>query len=56
MGRSGIICAGNWIVDLIHDLDRWPNESELVRIGTQARGVGGGPVGVPFEEVFLSDH
>ena len=46
MGRSGIICAGNWIVDLIHDLDRWPNESELVRIGTQARGVGGGPANV----------
>ena len=45
-GRSGIICAGNWIVDLIHDLDRWPNESELVRIGTQARGVGGGPANV----------
>ena len=44
--RSGIICAGNWIVDLIHDLDRWPNESELVRIGTQARGVGGGPANV----------
>ena len=44
--RSGIICAGNWIVDIIHDLDRWPNESELVRIGTQARGVGGGPANV----------
>ena len=44
--RSGIICAGNWIVDLIHDLDRWPNESELVRIGTQARSVGGGPANV----------
>ena len=44
--RSGIICAGNWIVDLIHDLDRWPNESELVRIGSQACGVGGGPANV----------
>ena len=44
--RSGIICAGNWIVDIIHELDRWPNESELVRIGTQARGVGGGPANV----------
>ena len=44
--RSGIICAGNWIVDLVHDVDRWPNESELVRIGTQARGVGGGAANV----------
>ena len=44
--RSGIICAGNWIVDLVHDVARWPNDSELVRIGTQARGVGGGAANV----------
>jgi len=44
--RCGVICAGNWIVDLVHDVDRWPNESELVRIGTQTRGIGGGPANV----------
>lgn len=44
--RSGVICAGNWIVDLVHDVDRWPNESELVRIGIQTRGVGGGAANV----------
>lgn len=44
--RSGIICAGNWIVDLIHEITHWPNESDLVRIATQTRGVGGGPANV----------
>lgn len=44
--RCGVICAGNWIVDQVHDIDRWPNESELVRIGAQTRGVGGGAANV----------
>lgn len=44
--RSGIICAGNWIVDLVHDIDRWPGESDLVRIGAQTRGMGGGAANV----------
>ncbi len=44
--RSGVICAGNWIVDLVHDIDRWPGESELTRIGQQTRGVGGGAANV----------
>lgn len=44
--RQGFICAGNWIVDLVHDIGQWPNESELVRIGKQTRGVGGGAANV----------
>lgn len=44
--RSGIICAGNWIVDLVHDIEHWPAESDLVRIGRQTRGVGGGAANV----------
>lgn len=44
--RSGIICAGNWIVDLVHDIAHWPDESDLVRIGTQTRGIGGGAANV----------
>ena len=44
--RSGIICAGNWIVDLVHDIARWPGESDLVRIGAQTRGMGGGAANV----------
>lgn len=44
--RAGVICAGNWIVDLVHTLDHWPTESHLVRIGAQTRGIGGGPANV----------
>jgi sugar/nucleoside kinase (ribokinase family) len=44
--RSGIICAGNWIVDLVHDIAHWPDESDLVRIGAQTRGIGGGAANV----------
>ena len=44
--RSGIICAGNWIVDLVHDIDHWPDESNLARISNQSRGIGGGPANV----------
>ncbi|MEM1267419.1 MAG: carbohydrate kinase family protein [Pseudomonadota bacterium] len=44
--RSGIICAGNWIVDLVHELEQWPAESDLIRIGAQTRGVGGGAANV----------
>lgn len=44
--RSGVICAGNWLLDIVHDLPRWPNESDLVRIGAQSSGLGGGPANV----------
>lgn len=56
-GQGGIVCAGNWIVDLVHDIDHWPQESDLVRIGRQDTGIGGGAanvvtdlchMGVPF--------
>lgn len=46
MIRSGIICAGNWIVDLVHDVEHWPDESDLVRIGAQTRDIGGGAANV----------
>ncbi|MEM1362975.1 MAG: carbohydrate kinase family protein [Pseudomonadota bacterium] len=44
--RRGIICAGNWIVDLVHDIEHWPDESNLARIGDQTRGIGGGAANV----------
>ncbi|MFV1497054.1 carbohydrate kinase family protein [Phaeobacter sp. JH20_02] len=44
--REGIICAGNWIVDLVHEIAHWPAESDLVRIDGQDKGVGGGAANV----------
>ncbi len=44
--RSGVICAGNWIVDIVHDITRWPRESDLVRINSQSVSIGGGAANV----------
>lgn len=44
--RNGIICAGNWIVDIVHEIDHWPNKSELATIASEERGVGGGAANV----------
>ena len=43
---SGIVCAGNWILDIVHVIDRWPGESELVTIGQEVEGIGGGAANV----------
>ncbi|MGB5870957.1 MAG: carbohydrate kinase family protein [Albidovulum sp.] len=44
--RAGIICAGNWIVDIVHEIGHWPHESDLVRINGQDMGMGGGAANV----------
>lgn len=43
---TGVVCAGNWIVDIIHTLDRWPAKSDLVQILDEVEGVGGGAANV----------
>ena len=49
MTRHGIICAGNWIVDIVHTIDTWPRKSDLVHIRDEAVGVGGGPANVAVD-------
>lgn len=44
--RRGIACAGNWILDIVHDIPVWPEKSDLVRISAQKSGLGGGPANV----------
>lgn len=44
--RSGVICAGHWIVDIVHDIDQWPQRNDLVRISAQTLGIGGGAANV----------
>jgi len=43
MDRTGILAAGNWIVDHVKIIDRWPAESMLVNILEEFVSVGGGP-------------
>ena len=40
--RCGIIGAGNWIVDEIRQLDRWPGEGNLANILKEEQPAGGG--------------
>jgi len=40
--RKGIIGAGNWIVDEIRQLDRWPGEGNLANILKEEAPAGGG--------------
>ena len=47
--RSGIACAGNWIVDIVHTIPHWPKKSDLVHISREATGVGGGAANVALD-------
>ena len=42
MNRRGIIGAGNWIVDQIKQMDRWPGEGNLADILSEEPPAGGG--------------
>lgn len=51
--RSGIICAGNWILDIVHDIPRWPDKSDLVEISDQRTAMGGGPANVSCDLITM---
>ncbi|HYD85379.1 MAG TPA: carbohydrate kinase family protein, partial [Opitutus sp.] len=44
--RNGIIAGGNWIVDHIKVLDRWPAQDALASILRQSTGSGGSPYNI----------
>lgn len=44
--RSGIVTAGNWIVDIVHDIPAWPDKSDLVVISQESVGIGGGAANI----------
>ena len=51
--KKGIIGAGNWIIDKVKTIDRWPNEGELCNILSQQKAGGGGPCNVLFDLAAL---
>ncbi len=53
MVRRGILAVGNWIVDRIKVIDRWPREGELCNILEEKRAAGGGPCNVLFDLAAL---
>lgn len=44
--RNGIIAGGNWIVDHIKVVDRWPTQDALASIIREAKGSGGSPYNI----------
>jgi len=44
--RSGILAAGNWIVDHVKVIDTWPAQDALASIQSQTNGNGGCPYNV----------
>ena len=44
--RSGILAAGNWIVDHVKVIDLWPSQDALAIIQSEADGNGGSPFNV----------
>ena len=47
--RKGIIGAGNWILDKVKIIDRWPGEGNLCNIIREIPATGGGPANVLFD-------
>jgi sugar/nucleoside kinase (ribokinase family) len=44
--RTGIMAAGNWIIDHVKLIDTWPNRGMLVNIKQEMQGTGGAPYNV----------
>ncbi len=47
--RKGVIAAGNWILDKVKTIDRWPGEGNLCNVLRENRAGGGGPCNVLFD-------
>lgn len=53
VARSGIICAGNWILDIVHEIPRWPDKSDLVEVFAQHQAMGGGAANVACDLALM---
>ena len=47
--RNGIVGAGNWLLDKVKDIDRWPGEGNLCNVLKEELAPGGGPANVLFD-------
>jgi sugar/nucleoside kinase (ribokinase family) len=44
--RTGIIAAGNWIIDHVKIIDNWPKRGMLANVKQEIKGTGGAPYNV----------
>ncbi len=54
--KQGILAAGNWIVDLVKTIDRFPAPGELCNIKSEVKSTGGGPCNVLFDLAAMTDE
>jgi sugar/nucleoside kinase (ribokinase family) len=54
--RTGIALAGNWIIDHVKIIDRWPAELTLANILSESIGTGGAPYNVAVDLHKLDPH
>ena len=45
-GRRGILAGGNWLVDHVKVIDRWPEQDGLAEVSAYSTANGGGPYNV----------
>jgi sugar/nucleoside kinase (ribokinase family) len=48
-GGRGLITAGNWIIDHVKIIDRWPGREQLANILSQSQGTGGSAYNVSMD-------
>jgi sugar/nucleoside kinase (ribokinase family) len=51
--RSGLLAAGNWIIDQVKIIDVYPQRDQLANIGAQSQGSGGAPYNVLIDLAHL---
>jgi sugar/nucleoside kinase (ribokinase family) len=51
--RSGILGAGNWIVDAVKIIDTWPQQDALANILSESKGTGGSPFNVLLDIAIM---
>jgi hypothetical protein len=44
--RSGLLAAGNWIIDQVKRIDVYPQRGQLANIRGQSQGAGGSPYNI----------
>jgi len=54
--KQGILAAGNWIVDFVKTIDRFPAPGELCNITGEVKSTGGGPCNVLFDLAAMTDE
>lgn len=54
MNKTGVVCAGNWIIDQVKFVDSWPKKGELTNIVSESYGAGGSPFNILIDLAHIN--